>query len=591
MLKYQGIGVYEDIAIGKACVIQKEPAEVPLLRLADPRAELENYAAAVALATEELDELYAKTLAETGAENALIFQAQQMLLSDEEFQGFVRSLTEKEGVNAEYAVSKAAEHFSALFSASESELLRERAADVRDVSLRLIRCLKQVRAKDGTVQPPASGGKMPLRTGNPASDGKTPLRTDNPASGGKVPPCAGNPAPCGKMILCADDLTPSEAATLDKECFSAFITAKGSLTSHAAILARSRGIPAVVGVGDDFLKAAKNGTPLLANGFTGEVFLDPDEEVLKKALEKKNRLRIDKNAALALRGKETITQDGRRIKLFANIGTPEDVTEVLENDAEGIGLFRSEFLYLSRESLPTEEEQFVAYRKVLEAMGQKEVIIRTLDLGADKKAAYLNLPEEDNPALGLRAIRLCFQRPELFKTQLRALYRASAYGNLSIMFPMITGVSEVRKALSLCAEVRSELTRNGIPCSEVKLGIMIETPAAALISDRLAPLVDFFSIGTNDLTQYVLAMDRQNAALDPFRDPHHEAVMRLIRMTAENARKNGIPVGICGELARDLTLTKSFVEMGIGELSVSPPYVLSLRKAICEMNLKEHFIP
>ena len=565
MLKYQGIGVYEDIAIGKACVIQKEPAEVPLLRLAAPRAELENYAAAVALATEELDELYAKTLAETGAENALIFQAQQMLLSDEEFQGFVRSLTEKEGVNAEYAVSKAAEHFSALFSASESELLRERAADVRDVSLRLIRCLKQVRAKDGTVQPPASGGK--------------------------VPPCAGNPASGGKMILCADDLTPSEAASLDKERIAAFVTAKGSLTSHAAILARSRGIPAVVGVGDDFLKAAKNGTPLLANGFTGEVFLDPDEEVLKKALEKKNRLRIDKNAALALRGKETITQDGRRIKLFANIGTPEDVTEVLENDAEGIGLFRSEFLYLSRESLPTEEEQFVAYRKVLEAMGQKEVIIRTLDLGADKKAAYLNLPEEDNPALGLRAIRLCFQRPELFKTQLRALYRASAYGNLSIMFPMITGVSEVRKALSLCAEVRSELTQNGIPCREVKLGIMIETPAAALISDRLAPLVDFFSIGTNDLTQYVLAMDRQNAALDPFRDPHHEAVMRLIRMTAENARKNRIPVGICGELARDLTLTKSFVEMGIGELSVSPPYVLSLRKAICEMNLKEHFIP
>ncbi len=565
MLKYQGIGVYEDIAIGKACVIQKEPAEVPLLRLADPRAELENYAAAVALATEELDELYAKTLAETGAENALIFQAQQMLLSDEEFQGFVRSLTEKEGVNAEYAVSKAAEHFSALFSASESELLRERAADVRDVSLRLIRCLKQVRAKDGTVQPPASGGK--------------------------VPPCAGNPASGGKMILCADDLTPSEAASLDKERIAAFVTAKGSLTSHAAILARSRGIPAVVGVGDDFLKAAKNGTPLLANGFTGEVFLEPDEETIQNALEKKNKLCLDKSAALALRGKETITQDGRRIKLFANIGTPEDVTEVLENDAEGIGLFRSEFLYLSRESLPTEEEQFVAYRKVLEAMGQKEVIIRTLDLGADKKAAYLNLPEEDNPALGLRAIRLCFQRPELFKTQLRALYRASAYGNLSIMFPMITGVSEVQKALSLCAEVRSELTQNGIPCREVKLGIMIETPAAALISDRLAPLVDFFSIGTNDLTQYVLAMDRQNAALDPFRDPHHEAVMRLIRMTAENARKNGIPVGICGELARDLTLTKSFVEMGIGELSVSPPYVLSLRKTIREMNLKEHFIP
>lgn len=565
MLKYQGIGVYEDIAIGKACVIQKEPAEVPILHPDDPRAELENYAAAVALATEELDELYAKTLAETGAENALIFQAQQMLLSDEEFQGFVRSLTEKEGVNAEYAVSKAAEHFSALFSASESELLRERAADVRDVSLRLIRCLKQVRAKDGTVQTPASGGK--------------------------VPPCTGNPASGGKMILCADDLTPSEAASLDKERIAAFVTAKGSLTSHAAILARSRGIPAVVGVGDDFLKAAKNGTPLLANGFTGEVFLDPDEEVLKKALEKKNRLRIEKNAALALRGKETITQDGRRIKLFANIGTPEDVTEVLENDAEGIGLFRSEFLYLSRESLPTEEEQFIAYRKVLEAMGQKEVIIRTLDLGADKKAAYLHLAEEDNPALGLRAIRLCFQRPELFKTQLCALYRASAYGNLSIMFPMITGVSEVRKALSLCAEVRSELTQNGIPCREVKLGIMIETPAAALISDRLAPLVDFFSIGTNDLTQYVLAMDRQNAALDPFRDPHHEAVMRLIRMTAENARKNRIPVGICGELARDLTLTKSFVEMGIGELSVSPPYVLSLRKAICEMNLKEHFIP
>ena len=565
MLKYQGIGVYEDIAIGKACVIQKEPAEVPLLRLADPRVELENYAAAVALATEELDELYAKTLAETGAENALIFQAQQMLLSDEEFQGFVRSLTEKEGVNAEYAVSKAAEHFSALFSASESELLRERAADVRDVSLRLIRCLKQVRAKDGTVQPPASGGK--------------------------VPPCAGNPASGGKMILCADDLTPSEAASLDKERIAAFVTAKGSLTSHAAILARSRGIPAVVGVGDDFLKAAKNGTPLLANGFTGEVFLEPDEETIQNALEKKNKLCLDKSAALALRGKETITQDGRRIKLFANIGTPEDVTEVLENDAEGIGLFRSEFLYLSRESLPTEEEQFVAYRKVLEAMGQKEVIIRTLDLGADKKAAYLNLPEEDNPALGLRAIRLCFQRPELFKTQLRALYRASAYGNLSIMFPMITGVSEVQKALSLCAEVRSELTQNGIPCREVKLGIMIETPAAALISDRLAPLVDFFSIGTNDLTQYVLAMDRQNAALDPFRDPHHEAVMRLIRMTAENARKNGIPVGICGELARDLTLTKSFVEMGIGELSVSPPYVLSLRKTIREMNLKEHFIP
>lgn len=542
MVKYQGKGVYGAIAIGKALKWKREDVQVKREKIEDVAQELERLRNAINKAMEQLESIYEKALEEVGEANAQIFEIHRMMLEDDDYNDAIVEMIQGQNVNAEYAVAVTADNFAEMFSAIDDSYMQARAADVRDISNRLILCLKET--------------------------GEKSLIADE------------------KVIICADDLAPSETVTLEKDKVLAFVTAYGSSNSHTAILARNMNIPAIIGVGEEFLNAIEDGEVAIANGFTGEFILHPDEEILEEAKAKQRQEEEKKELLEKLKGKENVTLDGTKINIYANIGSVEDVGAVLVNDAGGIGLFRSEFLYLGREDYPSEEEQFKAYKRVLESMASKKVIIRTLDIGADKQADYFNLDKEENPALGLRAIRLCLTRPDMFKTQLRALYRASVHGKLGIMFPMITSTEELEQIFALCEEVKAELTADGLKYSDtIELGIMIETPAAAVISDQLAPMVDFFSVGTNDLTQYTLACDRQNPKVDPFCNIHHEAILRLIEMAAQNAHKNGAWIGICGELAADTRLTERFLRMGIDELSVSPSFVLKVRDVVRKLDL------
>ena len=540
----KGKGVYGAIALGRISVFTRKEAFVKRTHIDDIEAEKARLAAAKEKAAEQLGQIYRKALREVGEANAQIFEIHMMMIEDEDYNDSILNIIKTQSVNAEYAVAVTADNFAEMFSAMDDAYMQARSADVRDISNRIISCLSEENAENSALDE--------------------------------------------KVIICADDLAPSETVLLDKDKVLAFVTAFGSSNSHTAILAGNMNIPAIIGVGEELLKTVKNGDFAAVDGYTGEIFIAPDDEN-KARLEKKRADDEEKKRLLQeLKGKENVTLDGTKINIFANIGSVDNIGAVLANDAGGIGLFRSEFLYLESSDFPTEEQQFAAYKKVLESMAGKKVIIRTLDIGADKQAGYFNLAKEENPALGYRAIRICLTKPEIFKTQLRALYRASAYGNLGIMFPMITSVSELEQILSICGEVRNELKSDGIDISDkVELGIMIETPAAAIISDRLAPMVDFFSVGTNDLTQYTLACDRQNAAIEQFIDTHHEAILRLIEMSAKNAHANGAWIGICGELAADTALTEKFLRMGIDELSVSPTFVLKVRDAVrrCDLSV------
>lgn len=544
MTRYVGKGVYGAVAIGRISKFRKNDAAVQRIRVEDTKAEIARLEKAKSAVSEQLGEIYEKALKEVGETNAAIFEIHQMMLEDEDYNEAVCSIIENQQVNAEYAVAVTADNFSEMFSAMDDAYMQARAADVRDISNRIIANL-------------SGAGTAAQNTRD-------------------------------RMIICAEDLAPSETVALDKDRVLAFVTAHGSSNSHTAILARNMNIPAVIGVGDDFLSAVNEGEEAIVDGFTGEIFVNPDDKTRERLLKKQSDDLNKKRLLQELKGKENITLDGTRINIYTNIGSIDNIGAVMINDADGVGLFRSEFLYLENSDFPTEEQQFYAYKRVLESMAGKKVIIRTLDIGADKQADYFNLKKEENPALGYRAIRICLTRPEIFKTQLRALFRASVFGNLGIMFPMITSVSEVQKALEICEQVKSELKSDGAEYSDkIEIGIMIETPAAALISDRLAPLVDFFSVGTNDLTQYTLACDRQNPEIEQFVDTHHEAILRLIEMSAKNAHNHGAWIGICGELAADTTLTETFLRMGIDELSVSPSFVLPLRDAVRKINLSE----
>ena len=543
MTKFIGKGVYGAVAIGKISVFERRGAQVKRVSVSDAEAEIKRLDSAKEAAISQLESIHAKALKDVGEANAQIFEIHMMMVEDEDYNDAIVEMIRSQNINAEYAVAMTAKNFAEMFSSMDDSYMQARAADVEDISNRIIACLTN------------------SESGGTASD--------------------------EKVIICADDLAPSETVSLDKEKILAFVTAHGSSNSHTAILARNMNIPAIIGVGEEFLAKIKNGEMAIADGFTGEFFVDPDGETLA-AYQKKQQAEIEKKQLLQeLNGKENITLDGTKINVFANIGSVDNIGAVLTNDAGGIGLFRSEFLYLEKSDYPTEEEQFRVYKKVLESMAPKKVIIRTLDIGADKQADYFHLDKEDNPALGLRAIRLCLNRPEIFKTQLRALYRASVYGKLGIMFPMIANEWELRDTLALCETVKEELAAEKLPYADVELGIMIETPAAALISDKLAPLVDFFSVGTNDLTQYTLACDRQNPHIERYCDTHHEAILRLIEMAANNAHANGAWIGICGELAADTTLTERFLQMGIDELSVSPSFVLKVRDVIRKTDLKK----
>lgn len=542
MKKFTGKGVYGAVAEGKITVLRRRGSTIKRIHTGDTKRERARVAAAMRNVEKQLQAMYERALGEVGESDAQIFAAYRMLLEDAAYGDFIESIIEGQRVSAEYAVTEAGEHFAERFAAMDDAYMRERAADMRDVSRRLVDSL----------------------LGEPARKGAA-------TWGG---------------ILCADDLAPSEIMELDQKRVKAFVTAQGSLNSHAAILARSRNIPAVVGVGEGFLCQLTDGAEAMVDGFAGEVFLEPDAQTRERLLEKQRAARKEHRLLQGLRGKENISLDGTRINLCANIGSVEELEAVRASDAGGIGLFRSEFLYMGRDDYPAEEEQFAAYKRALEAMEGGRVIIRTLDMGADKQAAYFGLEREENPAMGYRAIRICLTRPDIFRTQLRALYRASVHGRLGIMFPLITGVTELEQILILCGEVREQLREQGIPFSEhVELGIMIETPAAAIVSDRLAPMVDFFSVGTNDLTQYTLACDRQNPRVERFVDTHHEAILRLIEMSADNAHRHGAWIGICGELAADTSLTETFLRMGIDELSVSPAFVLKVRDVVRSLDL------
>ncbi|SFW34440.1 phosphoenolpyruvate--protein phosphotransferase [Ruminococcus flavefaciens] len=542
MTIFKGKGVYGAVAIGKISVFKRRDTTVKRIHVSDTAAEKKRLEAAKEAATAQLQEIYDKALKEVGEQNAQIFEIHMMMIEDDDYNESIESIIDTQSVNAEYAVSVTADNFSEMFASMDDAYMQARSADVKDISNRIIACL--------------------------SDDGSQENSSDE------------------KVIICADDLAPSETVLLDKNKVLAFVTSHGSSNSHTAILARNMNIPAVIGAGDDFLSAVSDGMFAAVDGYTGEVFLSPDTEALEKLETKQKEDEEKKRLLQELKGKENVTLDGTRINIFANIGGVDHIGAVLANDAGGIGLFRSEFLYLESSDYPTEEQQFAAYKKVLESMAGKKVIIRTLDIGADKKVDYFDLAKEDNPALGFRAIRICLTRPEIFRTQLRALYRASAFGKLGIMFPMITSVSEVEQIKKICAEVREELRVDGVDFDEnAELGIMIETPAAAVISDKLAPLVDFFSVGTNDLTQYTLACDRQNSAVEQFVDTHHEAILRLIEMSAKNAHANGAWIGICGELAADTSLTETFLRMGIDELSVSPSFVLKVRDAVRHTDL------
>lgn len=545
MDKYTGKGVYGAIAIGKISVFKKRDADVKRVHVEDTENEKRRFEEAKTASVKQLGEIYQKALKEVGEANAAIFEIHQMMLDDEDYNDSINNIIETQNVNAEYAVAVTADNFAEMFSSMDDAYMKARAADVRDISNRIIGNLTGEISKSDTSDE--------------------------------------------KVIICASDLAPSETVALDKDKVLAFVTAHGSSNSHTAILARNMNIPAIIGAGDEFLSKIKDGDEAIVDGFTGEIFVNPDSATREKMLKKQSEDEEKKRLLQELKGKENITLDGRKINIYANIGSVGDIGKVLANDAGGIGLFRSEFLYLENSDFPTEEQQFAAYKKVLESMAGKKVIIRTLDIGADKQCDYFNLKKEENPALGYRAIRICLTRPEIFKTQLRALYRASVYGNLGIMFPMITSVSELEKILQICGEVKAELKAQSVDYSEsVELGIMIETPAAAIISDKLAQMADFFSVGTNDLTQYTLACDRQNPDIEQFVDTHHEAILTLIRMSAENAHKHGAWIGICGELAADTTLTETFLRMGIDELSVSPTFVLKVRDAVRNTDLSKN---
>ena len=537
MQRYQGKGVFGGIAIGKIHIYAKGEQQVKRYKITDTRAELERFQAARHKAVEQLELLHEKAVKEVGKANAAIFEIHQMMLMDDDYQESIENIITTQQVNAEYAVAVTSDNFAAMFASMEDEYMRGRGADVKDISERVLTILM---GRD-----------------------KAAVLTEEP------------------VIIVADDLAPSETVQLDKDKVLSFVTVHGSANSHTAILARTMSIPALIGTPVP-LDASIDGHPAVVDGNNGCIYVDPDEETLSIMEGKLAQEKEKKELLLTLKGKESITLSGQKVSLYANVGSLADLSRALDNDAEGIGLFRSEFLYLEKENYPTEEEQFAVYKAAVEIMAGKQVIIRTLDIGADKQADYFQLSKEENPAMGCRAIRICLTRPEVFKTQLRALFRACAYGKLAIMYPMITSVKEVRQIKAIAEEVKKELTEKGIPFGDVEQGIMIETPAAAITSDLLAGEVDFFSIGTNDLTQYLLAIDRQNEELEQFFDAHHPAVLRMIAMTVENAHNAGIWCGICGELAADTTLTEQFLKMGVDELSVSPGNVLGLKKVIRE---------
>ena len=543
MQTYHGKSVFGGVAIGKICVYQKGEQTVKRTHIADTEQEKARFDGAVQTAIAQLGELYEKAVKEVGEDNAAIFEIHQMMLEDDDYLDAARHIIETQHVNAEYAVAVTGDNFAQMFAAMDDEYMRGRAADVKDISERLVRVLS------------GSAG--------------TGIHTEEP------------------VIIVADDLAPSETVQLEKDKVLAFVTVHGSVNSHTAILARTMSIPALIGT-ELPLDETIDGKLAVVDGTGGVLFVEPDEETLA-AMEKRQQEEQEKKALLQqLKGRETVTLDGKKIRLYANIGNSKDLASVLQNDAAGIGLFRSEFLYLEKEDFPTEEEQFQVYKTVVETMAGKPVIIRTLDIGADKQCDYFQLKKEENPAMGCRAIRICLTRPEIFKTQLRALFRASAYGNLAIMYPMITSVWEVEAIHKIVEEVKAELTAQNVKCGDPKQGIMIETPAAVMVSRELAKKVDFFSIGTNDLTQYTLAVDRQNTELDAFFDPHHPAVLAMIHMVVENAHAEGIWAGICGELGADMSLTKEFLSMGVDELSVSPGQILPIRKIIVESSVQEN---
>lgn len=541
MIVLQGKSVFKGIAIGRLLFYKRKQNEILKIIIEDVEKEIERFHKAQEIATGELQELYVKALNDTNKESAMIFEVHQMMVKDIEYVESVEGIIKADKVNAEYAVKATADNLAAIFEAMEDEYMRERGADIKDISERIINIL-------------ISGGNEKLKIDEPS-------------------------------IVAADDLVPSETVQLDKSKILGFTTIKGSSNSHTAILARTMNIPAIVNVGED-LKEEYDGQQVILDGFTGKVYIEPDEETLSKLQSKQKEEAAKRRLLHKLKGKETITADGKKINLYANIGNVSDLESVLENDAEGIGLFRSEFLYLENDNYPTEEQQFKVYKEVAERMEGKKVIIRTLDIGADKQADYLNLPKEQNPAMGYRAIRICLEEREIFKTQLRAIYRAAAYGNISIMFPMIISLEEVRAIKEIIETVKEELRNEGIAFKDnVELGIMIETPAAVMISDLLAKEVDFFSIGTNDLVQYTLAIDRQNPMLDKIYDPHHPAILRMLKMVVDSAHKEGKWVGICGELGADLELTETFLNMGFDEISVSPAFVLEIREKVRNTNI------
>lgn len=543
MLTITGKPVYGAISIGPLALFHRNTISTAVRTITDPEAEVQRFQSAREEAAAQLGQLYEKALETVGEEDAAIFEIHQMMLEDDEYIEGVESHIREEMLNAEAAVDRTAQELAAMFRGMDDEYMQGRAADVLDISRRVEQIL----------------------SGGPAIDFSQ----------------------YDQVILAADDLAPSETMQLDTKKILGFVLSGGSASSHTAILARNLGIATVVNTGTQ-IHTDLESKMAVVDGFTGTVYLDPDEATLAVMQEKQKQAQAERERLENVRGKESVTQDGQKVLIYANAGNPADLPRVVASDAEGIGLFRSEFLYLENDDYPTEEQQFEAYKKALTAMEGKRVVIRTMDIGADKKADYFDLDPEENPAMGLRAIRICLTRPELFKTQLRALCRASVYGRLAIMFPMIISVEEVRKAKALLAEVMTQLKKEGIPCAEqIETGIMIETPAAALVSDALAKEVDFFSLGTNDLTQYTLAIDRQQTKLDDFFDPHHPAVLRLIEMTAKNAHKAGIWVGICGELGADLSLTETFLRMGIDELSVSATSVLPLRDKVRSLNLRK----
>lgn len=536
--KFSGKTVYNGITMGKVMVLRKDQEQIRRTRVEDPEHEIDRVQSAVALSKQQLAALYDKAVKEVGESSAAIFEVHQMMLEDDDYLDAIYHVIRMEMVNAEYAVAITGDNFAGMFAGMDDEYMQARAADVKDISARLVRNLSGQGGVDFSEMEPS--------------------------------------------VIVADDLSPSETVQMDKKKILAFVTVHGSTNSHTAILARMMSIPALIGVEMD-LNQIQTGMTAIVDGAAGEVIFEPTEfqcgEAEKKIKDEKEKFRLLQE----LKGKKNETSDGRTINIYANIGSVSDVGYVLENDAGGIGLFRSEFLYLGRDDFPSEEEQFQAYRQVVQTMGQKKVIIRTLDIGADKQADYFGLGKEDNPALGYRAIRICLKQPEIFRTQLRALLRAAAYGNLSIMYPMIISVEEVKQIYAIVKEVEQELKEAQIPHRIPEQGIMIETPAAVMISDELAELVDFFSIGTNDLTQYTLAIDRQNQRLEDFYNPHHKAILRMIRMVVDNAHKCGKWAGICGELGADTELTQEFVNMGVDELSVAPPMVLKVREKVRQM--------